>query len=328
MSTFDGWETRLYGDAMALPAGQLSDNELMHFRTKGSKNGVRRFQQPDGTWTPLGLKERKEREGWGDSRRERKAEKAVARSERRVAKAEKRSAKLNAKIEKKAAKKQAAFEKAEKKRLASDISKLTDEELQKKIARVKMEQEYKELTRSPILKTGEKLVSAVLQAKAKKEEREAAQARLELENKRINAEVIKAKESTKRASEERKKAVEERKKMEADVKGGKKIERETALKNAKIAWKGTTIHGGISRRINDMLTSGVKEKYKKRREFEGQVEANRILKQGQEAEAKRQADRAAEATRKANKAANKAARKHRRYMRKIDQRYGLSGNLN
>ena len=35
---------------------------LAHFRTKGSKNGVRRYQQEDGTWTPLGLRERKARE--------------------------------------------------------------------------------------------------------------------------------------------------------------------------------------------------------------------------------------------------------------------------
>ena len=48
---FDSWESGEY---------------LCHFRTKGSKNGVRRYQQEDGTWTPLGLERRKAREGWGD----------------------------------------------------------------------------------------------------------------------------------------------------------------------------------------------------------------------------------------------------------------------
>ena len=33
---------------------------LVHSRTKGSKNGVRRFQNPDGTGTPLGLERRRD----------------------------------------------------------------------------------------------------------------------------------------------------------------------------------------------------------------------------------------------------------------------------
>lgn len=32
---------------------------LVHSRTKGSKNGVRRYQNPDGTGTPLGLERRR-----------------------------------------------------------------------------------------------------------------------------------------------------------------------------------------------------------------------------------------------------------------------------
>ena len=160
MSSFDGWETRLCGDAMALPAWQLSGNELMHFRTKGSKNGVRRYQNADGSWTPLGLKERREREGWGDEkvimrpRAERKAAKAVAKAEKKAARAEKRAAKLNAKSAAKAALKTKLKKK--------DLSGLSDEELKKKIERVKMEQEYKELTRSPVLKAGEKIINTYL----------------------------------------------------------------------------------------------------------------------------------------------------------------------
>ncbi len=33
---------------------------LVHSRTKGSKNGVRRYQNPDGTGTPLGLERRRD----------------------------------------------------------------------------------------------------------------------------------------------------------------------------------------------------------------------------------------------------------------------------
>lgn len=34
-------------------------NELMHYRTKGSKNGERNYQNEDGTWTDLGLERRR-----------------------------------------------------------------------------------------------------------------------------------------------------------------------------------------------------------------------------------------------------------------------------
>ena len=158
MTTFDGWDARLYGDAMALPGGQLSENELMHFRTKGSKNGVRRYQQPDGTWTPLGLRERKEREGWGESRKERRAEKRVAKSEKRVAKLTRKQEKRDAR----AARRKERAEAARKARAKHDVSQLTDEELKKRIERVKMEQEYRELTRSPVLKAGAKIVNNYL----------------------------------------------------------------------------------------------------------------------------------------------------------------------
>ena len=146
MATFDGWEDQLYGP-----------NTLAHFRTKGSKNGVRRFQNEDGTWTPLGLKERKEREGWGD-RKERRTAKRTAKVERRAQRA--------ARIE--------AYREQRKKNNPKNMS---DEELQKKIARLKMEQEYRELAKSPLLKAGEKLAKAYFEAKDRK---------LKQENERMN----------------------------------------------------------------------------------------------------------------------------------------------
>ena len=156
MSTFDGWETRLYGDAMALPNG----DELMHFRTKGSKNGVRRYQTESGEWTPLGLKERKAREGWGDSKRASRAEKKAAKLSRKIEKRENRKARV-------AAAKQAVIQK----RASKNLKGVSDEELQRRINRIKKEIEYKELTRSPILKAGEKMVTSYFNNKEKALER-------------------------------------------------------------------------------------------------------------------------------------------------------------
>lgn len=163
MTTFDGWETRLCGDAMALPNGQLSENELMHFRTRGSKNGVRRYQNPDGTWTPLGLKERRQREGFGESRAAKKAEKLRHRVEKREARKARAAAAKEAYIKRKASK---------------NLKNLSDQELQNRINRIKKEIEYKELTKNPILKTGEQLVTAYLNSKEKKLDREMKRAEL------------------------------------------------------------------------------------------------------------------------------------------------------
>ena len=63
--TFDEWEKEF----------SPPESYLMHFRTKGSKNGVRKYQNPDGSWTELGLQERRKREGFGERRIERKAAK-------------------------------------------------------------------------------------------------------------------------------------------------------------------------------------------------------------------------------------------------------------
>lgn len=159
MSTFDGWETRLYGDAMVSPPCR----ELMHFRTKGSKNGVRRYQTESGEWTPLGLKERKAREGWGQSRAERKAAKLSRKVERREARKERR-----------AAAKEALYEKRRKR----SVKGLTDDELKAKIERLKLEREYKELNKNPAVEAGAKLVKAYFDAKDAKLKRDSERANL------------------------------------------------------------------------------------------------------------------------------------------------------
>ena len=273
MATFDGWDAPLYG--YSLPNGQ---DTLAHFRTKGSKNGVRRYQTESGEWTPLGLRERKAREGWGDGDRK------SGRAARKAARAERRAANSAAKKERMAAYKE--------KRRSSNLKTMTDAEIKAKIARLKLEQEYKDLNRSPVLEVGKKLIAAYIDFKAKSEARKEAQEarymereKLKLERERIKADVTKAQENTKRAQADADKAKSDAEKMAADVKGGLKIERQTALKRAKIDWKGTTIHGGIARRINTMLNAGLNKKLEATRAAEGKVGAAKI-----EAEGKRSLD--------------------------------------
>lgn len=225
MATFDGWDT--------------PQNSLMHFRTKGSKNGVRRFQNEDGTWTPLGLRERKEREGWGDeggSRRERKAQRQLARAERHQAR---RQAKAEAR------------EAAAERRRKNSLKGLTDAELEQKIARLKMEQEYKELSKSPLLKTGEKVVTSILEYQGKKEQREIERKRQAIQLEQIRTQKIQAKEGSKKAASEAQAAKYEAKKKKFDVKGGLEKERQAQLVNAKTNYRNTTIWGAIGKRANN-----------------------------------------------------------------------------
>lgn len=53
--------------AVYLVAKEVADQYyLMHYRTKGSKNGIRRWQNEDGSYTSAGYQHYKEMYGWGD----------------------------------------------------------------------------------------------------------------------------------------------------------------------------------------------------------------------------------------------------------------------
>lgn len=255
MTTFDGWETQFYGSC--LEDGQDS---LAHFRTKGSKNGVRRYQQTDGTWTPLGLRERRIREGWGD-RDQRRAEKKAAKAERKAAKAERQNAKTAAKQAAQEERDRRAFE-AKEARRKKNIKNLTDDEMKALLNRAKMEQEYKEMTRSPLLQTGVKVVELVLNYKTKKEERAIKFNDQKIERMRIASENYRAKEKTKQSENERLKSINDAKiaKQEAikadydmqakkaDVKGGLKLARKKELINAKTTRRQSTLWGVLGQR--------------------------------------------------------------------------------
>ena len=284
---------------------------LAHFRTKGSKNGVRRFQTESGEWTPLGLKERREREGWGEDRK-------AARAERKVARAEKRAANSAARRERIAAYKEEQRKKNPKT--------MTDEELKAAIERKKMETEYKELNRSPLLKAGEKLVSGYMNYRVKKEEAAVAKKKIELDLKRIDADVVKSKERTKQTIQESKKAEAEAAKMKADVEGGLKYSRKADFQKAKTDYRNTTFRGNIARAIGARMNSGTKEKYTKIRAAEGQVAADRILKAPKDKAAKAAAAQAEKQRRAQEREAEKERRRKERLMRQYG--YGIGGKLN
>lgn len=270
MATFDGWEAQLYGP-----------NTLAHFRTKGSKNGVRRYQNEDGTWTPLGLRERKAREGWGNSK-ETRASKARATANRmrqdlesdvkmrnnpdlpsymhnkydRVIKSE---TKKVLRAEKRAAREERIAAYKEEKR-QSNVKTMTDAELRKRIERVQLEKEYRELSKSPARQLGEKLVSNYFDYRDKKEQRRA-------EKEARVYEMMKLKEQTKQAKL-RKQEAEARSKADAARASADKakaetdyldIKKGTRMKSLKLETKranGTlTIRGGIMRAINSATVS-------------------------------------------------------------------------
>ena len=284
---------------------------LAHSRTKGSKNGVRRFQTKSGAWTPLGLKERREREGWGEGRK-------AARAERKAARAEKRAVNSAARRER-----MAAYKEEQRKK---NPKTMTDEELKAAIERKKMETEYKELNRSPLLKAGEKLVSGYMNYRVKKEEAEVAKKRMELDLKRINADVVKSKERTKQTIQESKKAEAEAEKMKADVEGGLKYSRKADFQKAKTDYRNTTFRGNIARAIGARMNSGTKEKYTKIRAAEGQVAADRILKAPKDKAAKAAAAQAEKQRRAQEREAEKERRRKERLMRQYG--YGIGGKLN
>ena len=182
MATFDGWEIGLYGSVEFSNADPYDDNVLAHFRTKGSKNGVRRYQQPDGTWTPLGLRERKQREGWG--KHERKAAKLERKLERRTARQERRAA-----FKERLTRAKAAYQERKGRHSLKNVS---DADLQKRIDRLKLEREYKDLNRNPALEAGKNLVKAYINHKNEKLRRATKAAELQVQKDKAKSDLLNA----------------------------------------------------------------------------------------------------------------------------------------
>ena len=261
--TFDGWDARYYGDAMGSPGEALE-----HFRTKGSKNGVRRYQQEDGSWTPLGLRMRKAREGWGERRKEKREIRREKRKQKDKLELEKAKRVLaehkdeNARYKAKLAAKTKAYKAKEKakadrlirridrreqlkKRYAerNNLKNLSDEELKKRIERVKMEKEYKELTRSPALAAGEKMLKSFLDSRKAKRERAEKKAKMEKDMIEAKAKLATA-EADKAFASKRGNVAARKIAAKADFKKQKNQERKQTIRGA----ISQAIHNNIQKR--------------------------------------------------------------------------------
>ena len=235
--TFDAWELSI----------RPSNDYLAHHGIRGMKHGRNRYQNEDGTWTEEGLRRRRQREGFGDGKDERRAAKAAARTEKKDAR--------------KAARAEATAARKEERR-KRNVKKLTDEELRNRIERLKMENEYRELKRSPYVKSGEKLISDYLKNRAEKEQRaynekqtklarEHEMARLKEQTRQTE---LRANADTARANADRTRAETDRIDIE---KGTRLVKLKNEGKNLKLQNKryvsDNTVRGGVKKMINRML---------------------------------------------------------------------------
>lgn len=189
MTTFDGWDIRTNGCAEIFGCAQTSGQDyLAHFRTKGSKNGVRRYQTESGEWTPLGLRERRIREGFGEGLNG-KAGRGESRGQRKgtSSKSSARPGMLSALMER---------------RRKNSVKNLSDAELKKRIERLKMEKEYRDLNKNPTLEAAGKLVGRYMDAKKAKDEQRERQYKMETERLKAMGELTKAKAENQQAKTE------------------------------------------------------------------------------------------------------------------------------
>ena len=147
--------------------------------------------------------------------------------------------------------------------------------------RAKMEQEYRELVKSPLLKTGEQIIGKLIEASAKKKMAEVEANKQRLEMMKITEATKQAKLGVQKAKQEAVKAEEDRKKMEKDVEGGLKIQRKAALQKEKTQYKrfkaDNTILGGIKKRANALLSAGKTKELEAAREGRGKAKAQDAL---------------------------------------------------
>lgn len=167
--------------SVALMTRESADRSLMHYRISikdgGAPNGVRQWQNKDGSYTPAGYLHYKEMYGWGDKKKktEGKEEKPAVEKSNKEIKAEVKGkiADFNAKKEERL--KERESKKKEREAKWEEIRNMADDELDKRIARLKKERTYAELLderedreKSPVARMANKLFKDAVEDLGKK----------------------------------------------------------------------------------------------------------------------------------------------------------------
>lgn len=123
----------------------VKSDEISHEGKKGMHWGERKYQNKDGTWTPLGLKLRRMREGANDRKARAEEEKANKRAKKQEAKDQKlatrlmnKEARAEAKAERHELNKQKALASGNARKIAKYQSELTPQEVENAISRINL----------------------------------------------------------------------------------------------------------------------------------------------------------------------------------------------
>ena len=215
----------------------IPGSSLAHFGIPGMKHGRRRYQNEDGSWTTLGMKERRAREGFGERRRARKEAKAQRKAEQSAERSRQKAERNEVRIQRQKDRAEAIRKR--------NIKNLTDDELRARISRLKLEQEYRELNKNPILEVAKGFVDSYFKMQERKMTKAERAVKLENERRNSMANLIRAKAEVPKAKADIAKARADEKNAPANKYREKK--------NLLVAKAKTTIRGAFREAISDKI---------------------------------------------------------------------------
>lgn len=246
MTMFDGWEARLVA----------GEETLEHSGILGMKHGRNRYQNPDGTWTPLGLERRREREGFGERRAKRKADRQAAKTAKKKAAAKEKAAAVRKKAreakakaaekEKRKAERAKRLEAFREKQRQKNVKNLSDQEIKDRIARLELELKYKEMSKSPAIKIAEKAVVGYLNYRRRNAEREEKEKEQRIRMTEAKAKLVQGQANKKLATSNI---------IDNLTRGAKYKAAKASIKQHKNNERDRTIRGAISRTAHNIIVA-------------------------------------------------------------------------